>query len=89
MKLAEGFALRQVADTWVVIPLGSASVDFNGMLTLNESGALLWKQMENGAGEQALADTLVREYGISQEQALADVGEFLQTLKAAGCLKTE
>jgi len=34
MKLNEEFVLRQVADTWVVMPLGQTSVDFSGMLTL-------------------------------------------------------
>ena len=46
MGLKEDFVLRQVADTWVVLPLGESSVDFNGMLTLNNSGAMLWRVLE-------------------------------------------
>ena len=42
MKLKEDFLLRQVADTWVVMPIGQEMLDFNGMLTLNETGAFLW-----------------------------------------------
>ena len=41
MKIKDGFVLRQVADTWVVMPLGQQSLDFDGMLTLNDTGALL------------------------------------------------
>lgn len=85
MKLKEGFVLRQVADTWVVMPLGSVGVDFNGMLTLNETGALLWKALEKGGDQEALADALTAEYAVSREQALADAQEFMENLVRAGC----
>ena len=85
MKLKENYLLRQVADTWVVLPLGQASVDFNGMLKLNETGAMLWKVLEQGGGLEAMADTLTAEYAVSREQALADAEEFYAALVKAGC----
>lgn len=87
MKLKENFALRQVADTWVVLPLGDATVDFHGMLTMNETGALLWKALEQGASREELADTLTKEYAVSMEIALADVDDFLVKLEKTGCLE--
>lgn len=86
MKLREGFALRQVADTWVVMPLGEKSVDFNGMLTLNDTGAVLWQALEKGGDKEALADALVAEYDVSRETVLPDVDAFLAKLVEAGCL---
>lgn len=87
MKLNENFVLRQVADTWVVLPLGAASVDFNGMLSLNETGALLWQTLEKGGEREALADALTAEYAVERQQALDDVDEFLAKLKSIGCLE--
>ena len=87
MKLKENFALRQLADTWVILPLTKDSLDFNGMLTLNESGALLWKALEQGADREKLADVLLAEYIVSREEALADADEFLRKLADAGCLE--
>lgn len=87
MKLKENFVLRQVADTWVVLPLGAASLDFNGMLTLNESGALLWRALEKGGDREALADALTAEYDVDQATAMADVQEFLEKLLVAGCVE--
>ena len=84
MKLSENFVLRQVADTWVVLPVGQAAVDFSGMLTLNESGAILWRALEQGGNREALADALLAEYEVDRPTALADVDEFLQKLKDAG-----
>lgn len=86
MKLNENFVLRQVADTWVVLPVGQISVDFNGMLTLNEPGALLWKALEQGGDRESLAEALLNEYEVDQATALADVDEFLTKLNDIGCL---
>ena len=87
MKLKENFILRQVADTWVVLPLGDAAVDFSGMLTLNESGAMLWRVLEQGADLEKLTAALLDEYEVSRQQAMADVDIFLNKLLQAGCLE--
>lgn len=87
MKIKENFALRQVADTWVVLPLGAATVDFNGMLTLNETGALLWQTLEKGGDREALADALTAEYDVQRETALSDADEFIEKLKSIGCVE--
>lgn len=86
MKLNDGFILRQVADTWVVLPIGEAMVNFNGMLTLNETGALLWQALEQGGGREELADALTKEYAVTRGEALTDVDSFLKKLEAVGCL---
>ena len=87
MKISENFVLRQVADTWVVLPVGQASVDFNGMLTLNESGAILWRALEQGGSRDALADALLAEYEVDRATALADVDAFLKKLKDTGIIE--
>ena len=87
MKLKTDLVLRQVADTWVVLPLGQAGVSFNGMLSLNGSGALLWQALEQGADREGLADALAAEYDVDRATALADTDEFLATLRQAGCLE--
>ena len=87
MKVKESFVLRQVADNWVVLPVGQASVDFNGMLSLNDSGALLWKVLEQGGDCESLADALCGEYEVDRATALADAEEFLALLDKAGCLE--
>ena len=87
MKLKKDFVLRQVADTWVVLPLGEATVDFSGMLSLNETGALLWQTLEQGGGREELADALTKEYTVDRSQALADVDAFMEKLAKAGCME--
>ena len=85
MKLKENFLLRQVADTWVVMPIGQEMLDFNGMLTLNETGAFLWKKLQEGADLEGLVTALTAEYDVPAEIARADAQEFCEKLLSAGC----
>ncbi len=87
MKLNENFALRSIAGTWVVLPLADKTVNFNGIIKLNDSGVLLWRALENGADRETLADTLTNEYDVTRETALADVDEFLNNLRKIGCIE--
>lgn len=87
MRLKKNFALRRVAGTYMVLPLGQATVSFEGMLKLNESGALLWNALKNGADLDGLVNTLTAEYEVSEAQARTDVQEFLDKLALVGCLE--
>ncbi len=87
MKLKKDLILREMAGMWVVVAVGAASVDFGGMLTLNESGMLLWKALEQGADHAGLVKTLTDEYEVDDATASADVDRFLTTIREAGCLE--
>lgn len=87
MKIKDGFVLRSVSDAYVVIALGDAAKNFHGMITLNESGALLWKTLAAGCdGADALVAALLAEYEITPEIASRDVGLFLDRVRKAGLL---
>jgi sensor domain CHASE-containing protein len=73
----------------VVLPLGAATLNFNGMLTLNQSGVLLWRALEKGCTQEELTEVLLAEYDVSRQEASADIGQFLNTLIQAGCLDAE
>jgi len=52
----------------------------------NPAGALLWRALSAGTTHAALADALVREFGIPRAQGAADVERFLAELDAQGLL---
>lgn len=83
----EAFLLRNIADSWVVVPVGAAAVDFPGMLTLNESGRCLWELLEQPQTERSLAEALTRRYEVTADQAAADVKKFLEPLLKIGAVK--
>ena len=86
MMLKKGFVLRQIADMWVVLPVGAQTVNFTAMLNLNDAGALLWKALEAGADRDGLVAALTAEYEVDDARAAADVDAFLAKLAQAGCL---
>ena len=87
MKIKEGFIVRSVAGSNVVVPTGSARVDFNGIMTLNETGMLLWDKLTNGAEKDELLKAIVNEYDIDEATAAADIDLFLSKLEGAGLVE--
>ena len=87
MMLRDDFVLRQVAATWVVLPLSRETVDFNGMIRLNDTGALLWQRLEQGSDREGLIRELTSRYAVSEIQAGEDVDAFLNVLRNAGCIE--
>ncbi len=78
MKVKDGFMLREIAGQWVVVPLGEMVVEFNGIITLTETGALLWRKLETGAEEDDLVKALMDEYDVDEATAREDVKSFLK-----------
>jgi hypothetical protein len=87
MKIKDGFMLREIAGTWVVVPIGQRVVEFNGLMTLSESGALLWKKLECGAEVDELVKAIMEEYEIDEATANADINEFICEIDMKGLFK--
>ncbi len=81
MKIENGFVLKEIAGSYVVAPTGAKIVDFSAMITLNETGAFLWKCLEEDLTEEELAAKLGEEYEVDFDTALCDVLEFVKILK--------
>lgn len=81
MTIKGSFILREVAGSHVVVPVGSSAVDFNGMITLNETGAFLWGLLSQGATAEELTKRLTEEYDVTPGAARHDVEAFLQRMR--------
>lgn len=87
MKISKEFALREIAGNVIVVPFGEKAVSFNAMITLNETGAFLWKQLEEEKTEQELLNVMLEEYNIDYKTANTDITKFLAKLKATNVLE--
>lgn len=81
MKIKEGFLLRQVGDSFVVIPVGTHNVDFSNVITLNHSGAFIWGCLEKGMSRDEVVENLLGEYDVETAVAQQDVDQFIELLK--------
>lgn len=83
MKIKNDFVLRKVADSYVVVPVSSLTLDFNGIINLNETGAFLFEQLQSGIEKDELISKMLEEYDVSKEKAITDIEDFINKLKDA------
>lgn len=87
-KLKDGFVLRKVGPMFMAVPFGPRAAEIKGMVSLSESGYMLWKAMESGTDTvEGLVAALRAEYDVSEEQATADIMTFLDGLREQGVLQ--
>lgn len=87
MKISKEFAMREVAGNYIVIPVGEKSVNINAMITLNETGAFLWRHLDEEKTKQELLDLMLEEYEVDNKTAESDLEKFIEKLEAAGILE--
>lgn len=87
MKIKDGFMVRTVAGSNIVVPVGSATVDFNGILTLNDTALFIWNALKEDKTEQQLLDAMLEEYDVDKDTAAADISVFLSKLKDANLVE--
>ena len=87
MKFRGEFILRNVAGNNLIVPLDSDTVDFNKMITLNETGTFLWECLSDGQTEDELLESMLSEYEVSKEKAQADIEKFIDSLRNSNILE--
>ena len=88
MKIIEGFRLRDVMGQATVIGEGVDQVNFSKLITLNESAAFLWKEVEGKDFEvETLAGLLGGEYGIDESLAARDAKSIAEQWIEAGLVR--
>ena len=88
MKIKKGFELRKICGENIVIAHGVENIDFTKIITLNESAAFIWQQVEGeDFTEEEMAKFLLDEYEVDETQALADVKALTESWKQAGLVE--
>ena len=84
MKIKKGYILREVAGNYIVVAVGDAVKNFNGIINLNETGAVLWNfYSEEHTVDEGVAK-LLSEYEVAEEIARRDVEHFVNTVVEKG-----
>ena len=88
MNLNKDFILRNIAGESILVATGSATQDFNGMITLNEVATFILENIDECEKEEVLVEKVLEEFEIDEETARSDVREFLdQAIKFGIILK--
>lgn len=84
MKIKDGFILREIAGNFVIVAVGDRVKTFNKVVNLNETGAFIWKKLENGLNQEQIVKDMLNEYNVSEQLAKKDVENFISKIKEAG-----
>ena len=88
MKIKEGFVLRQMCGENIVAGEGLQNINFNKLLSLNESAAYLWKEVVGKEfTQEEMAELLIARYGIDKQLAMTDSERLINTWAEIGVLE--
>lgn len=87
MKRKEDFIVRNIAGEYVMMPVGSTALKFNGLIMANEVSAFVWEKIEEVETPEELAEIICNEFEVDYDVALKDVLELIENLKIAGWIQ--
>ena len=88
MKIKDGFTLRTMLGENIVVGEGLSQVNFNKLITLNETAAFLWKEVQGKTfGKEDLVKLLLDNYEVEEERAAADVDKLIDTWIKEGIIE--
>lgn len=88
MKIKKGFVLRNVCGENIIVAEGMENIDFTKIISMNESSAFLWKNIEGkDFSSETLRDLLVEEYEVDADTALKDAEGIARKWAEAGIIE--
>ncbi len=87
MKIKEGYILKSVAGSNVVIATGAERMDFDGIITFNDTGAEIFNMLDGRYTEEEIVEKLVKDYEIPYETAKTDVTNLIEKMRKQGLIE--
>ncbi len=85
MKTKKGFVLRNICGENIIVAEGKENIDFTKIISMNETAAYLWKNVE---GKEFDSDTLmsllINEYEVDDATANKDAKNIAKQWIEAG-----
>jgi hypothetical protein len=86
MKLKYDFSVREIVGEYVMVPLGKGALEFSGMISTSETGALLVEALKQDVTREDLLQKILDEYDVDLPTANEDLDEFLNQLRKLNIL---
>ena len=71
----------------IVIPVGDAMLNINGMICLNEVGELIFRGLQAEESREQILDEILQNFDVTYEEAAADLDDFLRRFCEIGLLE--
>lgn len=85
MRIKKGFELRDVCGEHIIVAYGIENIDFNKVISLNESATYLWRNVfDKDFDVETMASLLQQEYEVDAETAKRDAQALLDEWTKVG-----
>ena len=85
MKTKKGFVLRNVCGENIIVAEGKENIDFTKIISMNETAAYLWKNVEGKVFDSdTLISLLINEYEVDDATANKDAKNIAKQWIEAG-----
>lgn len=86
MKLKYEFTIEKIGDNNIAVPSGSAIVDFNGILKLNETAAFIIEKLNDEISMDDLVFAVSEKFSCDKNAASENVEYIINGLKESNLL---
>jgi len=87
MKIKEGFLLREIAGTHIVVPIGERVIDFKGMMVLNDVSADVWLFFSEHRSFEEVVEYVLESYEVDRQTVESDLKDLIERMEASGVIE--
>lgn len=81
MKKKEDFIIRNIADEYIMIPVGKTALKFNGTIMINEISAFIWDNIEEVFNEKEMSKLICKYYEANYNEVYNDIKVIFRQMK--------
>lgn len=87
MRIKQGFRLRELGGDYILIGESVELVNFNNLITFNETAAFLWQKVEGREFDvDTLTQLLLNEYEVAEDIARKDAQDTIYDWQEIGII---
>lgn len=86
MKKIKQFAMKKIADDYILIPRYETAEEMSDVITLSETAAYIYQLVDRYETADELTEQVSRHYHIDTAEITQDVKDTLHQLAAAGLI---
>ena len=87
MKIKDGYILKSVAGSNVVIATGVERMDFRGIITFNDTGAEIFNMLNGTYTVEEIIEKLAKDYETSYDVVKAEVMKLIEKMRSQGLIE--
>ena len=89
MRIKDGYMLRSIGGTYIVVPVAERVIEFKGMITLNEVSAKIWEFMAVDREYDEIVELVLSIFDTDIETVKRDLDALLKQMEDNGVLVDE